>query len=376
LKVILEQEIQSNRLALKLHSYLVYLAAKRILKVEFPKIKFYQIDSFEEKDLLSPVKLIVYRSQDGFIANTYQLIETRINFLSMINDLNRDKFLEKITNSLESFDLYLPNFIEESHKEPKCFRDDIIVTSREKEDKFLRILEHESLVGFLKKIDPLTLAQGSLISEDPFNLLLSPKPYPSMDMWNFDKNDDTSILKEKAIAILKANSGENNIVLAGELNLWIEKVRYTFQMGTYFFENQFKSQKITIPSGYNGRFIYSMEGNAYKPINPNLFFAIQIGGVLRLLDGSNCLLPSYDFMEISGWNYDPRNPINLVYENENVAWLEKYIGKNDILSSRDFRIPYLHRWVSSKKAIEDFLSNHPDFELRTILDFQQVEETF
>ncbi|EKO68322.1 ATP-binding protein [Leptospira interrogans] len=356
LESILQKEIQSERLALKLNSYLVYLATNRNTQINIPEIKYEilkELLNFKESGEYH--NLIEYQPTNGFIKGKFQLIENRIKFFEILYEKD---LLPRIAQEINFLDVKNPDLFN-AEKAYSSYRKDIRILPRSDNDRFLRVLEHESACGAIKEIPPLILAQGTLTWDDPFNLLLSYQPYKNLDLWNFENLEDIQSIQNRAFEILKNTFDENYLTLGGEFHFHKNKNNYIFIYGTYFKKNHILTKNKSLPQEFNGRFSFAFEGSLFENSNPHLFSTIRYAGIIRLRDGINWQLPSSKFMEEFHLEYSKKDPRILLSNGNKAAWLEKYIGKFNLSWETGRDISFMQRWVINKQTLMSALNENP-----------------
>lgn len=360
LKQILEKAYESKVLSHKLQAFLVYQGYCRSSGTEgIPEVKFIpnKVLAKQHKIQSPSPRVFEIKEDDKFITNYHHLFQSRIEFLEAVSGLHiKDYLINKISYYLS----HNPIKKEEEEKNSPL-RNDFRISQRALGDIFNEIIEHEAAVGVFKNLPQSSIAQALITNDDPYNFLNDYQPHSKIDLWPLENGEWIKEAINVFSKILFSDLLDEIVLIGGEVRIYTSNVGMRGIFNSYLFPRSENIPEYRDVSTFNGRYSFVYLPGTFQPISPDKSFFVLCGGISKLINSINWLLPSLPLIKKFDWKFDKHNPTILRKNGEKIAWLEKFMGPLSGVGGRYDKQSAMQRWVCKKEALAVVLEDFPQF---------------
>lgn len=357
LKPILIKVYSSSVFSHKIQVFLIYCAINRINGDKVSEIPM-KVNSLLniKKNIDYPYQSIfeVKGSESAFyspIKNYHHLFQRKIEFLEAATGYDLKEYLNENLSYLIS---QIP-FSEDENMRSDLIKD-FKISSREPDEIFNTIIQHELAIGNMNDVPIINIIQALSINDEPYAFENKYLPHPDISIWPEERKEIENP-EELLKSLLTADNSDDNIILCGEVRFYTSHKAYRGFLNSYVVPPDKFLLKYRDSSTFNACSSFFYHKSVYHTQSPERSLFTIGGGISKLLYSNNWIIPSNELFKISGWTIDITNPYILLIGNKKVAWLEKFIGPINTVDYRYDRQSAIQRWVCKKTSYEEIKSS-------------------
>lgn len=345
---ILERVNKEDEFQIRAQAGIVKLAHNQVTGVGNPEIHTQPSENLSDSSIIlsHPTVQIELETQNAFIGSDNHYFTSKLSLISQVMGLKEDQ-REYLRNRI-ALVLNKTALVKTKQDLSTPRRGELVLLDRQSSQILGEVLDHELSIGVLRNFDPYFIAQMLLPNDDPIHFLFEPRIHSNFDLWPDKYKRDEDLNPTNAKAIMQTGLREDEILLAAVIKTYKDKLETTARYNTSITPNIEKKECST----FNGRSVFSLYSEAYPLDCPfgNLF--ILGGGMSKLIQTNNYLVPNVSLFTELGMIVDSSSPSTILNNGERAIWLEKWMGPESEIGTTAHQQNEMHRWVAKANIIE------------------------